>query len=47
MCIHARSFLTLAAAEPWPENATLYQPLRGKSGEWIDDMDCLYDYQVL
>ncbi len=21
---------SIAAAEPWPENATLYQPLKGK-----------------
>lgn len=30
-CVSARLFLTLTAAEPWPETATLYQPLKGKS----------------
>lgn len=40
MC--ACMFLTSTAAEPWPETATLFQPLKGKSvyvwngeTEWI------------
>lgn len=30
VCLHVCS-VTLTAAEPWPETATLYQPLKGKS----------------
>lgn len=31
MCLSLCLFLTLTAAEPWPESATLYQPLKGES----------------
>lgn len=34
---------SIAAAEPWPENATLYQPLKGK---WFKKLFISYTFRI-
>uniref|UniRef100_A0A667GTY7 Metaxin 2 n=1 Tax=Lynx canadensis TaxID=61383 RepID=A0A667GTY7_LYNCA len=53
MSLVAEAFVSqIAAAEPWPENATLYQQLKGEQILLSDNaaslaVQCIYSFNIL